>query len=234
MNETPLSTESLLKSLMDDSDISKSDLILPKILLMQGLSKFVSSERARMGEFRDSLNSALLGGKDNPLEIIIFKSSRFWQEYEIINDSSKKIRFLKQYPIVPDNELLPWNDKYETLEIQRNKVLNFFVLLTAEISDEIFLPKVLSLKKTSYITAKKLETFRAKFKAFGKPMAFKTFKLVPLKQENEKGAYYIFDIEEGRKTTDHELLAVSKWFEILNNRHVEVDNSDIDEEPLAF
>src|SRR3954471_23034774 len=60
---------------MDDWGMPKltaQDVVLPKILAMQGMSKLVTDGVAVMGEFRDSLNNVVLGDLKNPIEFIPF------------------------------------------------------------------------------------------------------------------------------------------------------------------
>jgi hypothetical protein len=218
----PLAT--IYHDLMDDAPIDTSDLVIPKILLMQGMSKLVQEEKARLGEMRDSLDNSLLGSKDTPLEFIPFQVFKSWLIFHV---DGNKIEYQGQEPMTAANASWPLEEIVDGKVIRRDKALNFFCVLPSEVEEGLFFPKILSFRRTSYQAGKKLETWRAKLKAFNKPLAAKTFKLISNKTENDLGVFYTFDIEAGRDTTEAELKAASQWRSVVAAKPVKIDDSDL-------
>jgi hypothetical protein len=111
--------------------LSNSDILVPKLLVMQGLSKLVSEGLANVGQIRDSLEGNLFGGmvkpKENPqaMEVIPFSTFRTWVIFEKRNG---KDEYVKTVPITPENEAWPINEVVGGVEVRRDKCLNFYVL----------------------------------------------------------------------------------------------------------
>lgn len=213
--------------LLDDTPSDVRDLLIPKILLMQGLSKLVAAEKAVMGEMRDSIGNTRLGGKEAPLEIIPFHSNKTWIVFEEIGG---KLEYKSQVPFNDTNAHWKWDDIEGGVKMRRDQSLNYYCLLPSEIKDGMFMPYVVSFRRTSYQAGKKLETAKTKFKMFGRPISSKTFKLIASKQQNEKGTFYVYDVEVGRDTTSVEINAVSQWMSLVKTPMVKVDDSDLHED----
>lgn len=213
--------------LMDDTPVASTDLVIPKLLLMQGLSELVSQEKAKLGEIRDSIDGNLFGNKELPLEIIPFKTFKTWVLYEEMNG---KFEYKGQIPMTPENENWSWDDTVNGVKVRRDACINYFCLVPKEIEHEMFFPYLVSFRRTSYFAGKKLETHRAKLRLFKKPISFKTFLLSSTRQENDKGTYYVYDIKEGRHTAEKELEAVKQWCDTMSKQSVRVDDSDFRKE----
>jgi len=203
--------------LMDDSDIDASDILIPKILMMQGLSPLVADEKAKMGELRGSLEGNLLAKKGEQVELIFLKKYKTWVNF---STATGKEEFLSIEPFTPANA----NLAREEGDVKRYETLNYYVLSAAELQNESFMPYVISFRSTNYKRGKIVESFRAKMKEFGKPLCFKTLKLGTEQVENDKGKFYISTIEEGRDTTDEELSKVKHWFKLIDGG-LRVDDS---------
>lgn len=203
------------------------DLVVPKILCMQGLSTLVSEGKAVMGEIRDSMNGKKLGDSKEALEIIPFHVNKTWVIFEEING---KLQYKEQVPQTAENFNWPWEDMVNGVKVRRDQSINYFVLLPWEIKEEIYFPYMISFRRTSYLAGKKLETARVKYGAFSKPVFVKTFNLHAVRKENELGKFYIFDITENRKTTDEEIKAVERWKSVIESTNIRVDDSDLEKE----
>lgn len=93
-------------------DIISSDVVIPKLLLMQGLSEFVAEGRARQGEIVRSSTLQKVAGQMDPgqpfktVDFIPLRITTGWAEKEKIG---QKFEFRKAFPRTPDNDLLPWS-----------------------------------------------------------------------------------------------------------------------------
>lgn len=205
-------------------NVASSDLIIPKILATQGLSKLVSEGKATVGEIRDSLNGEKLGDKSTPVDIIAFSSFRTWVIFEKRNG---KDEYVKTERITPENEGWAINEVVNGVEVRRDKCLNFYVLLPSEIESGMAFPYLVSLRRYGMQAGKKLSTFAAKLKAFNKPIAAKVFKLGVVKQENDKGVFFVFDVTAGRDSSAAELAEAHKWYKTVQTATVKHDDSDL-------
>jgi len=226
LDERKVSAE-MFSGFEDTSIGDARDLIIPKILLMQGLSKMVTDEKALMGEMRDSLDNMLLGNKEKPVEFIPLHMNKTWVIFE---EKNGKEEFKAIVPFTMENCDWEWNTVIDGVKIRRDQAMNYFCILPSEIDTGEFMPYLISFRRTSFTAGKKLYTAKEKAKMFGRPMCSNVFKLLCRKTENDKGAFYVYDVEKSRTTTPEELKAIKPWFDIITKSSVKVDNTDLEEE----
>lgn len=173
--------------------ILATDIIVPKILLMQGLSELVDQRKAQAGDFVRSTTEAKMGDdKSAPIDFIPLKVVTEWREEEKVG---QKFEFRKTLPRTPANEDYPWSffknpqgqefDKPGQLgatEHRRVKVINCFALLPSDIDafnaemakaaetgempdlNKTVLPIQISFRSTSYNAGKTVTTFFAQIR----------------------------------------------------------------------
>lgn len=207
-------------------NISASDILIPKLLLMQGLSEYVADGKAKMGDIVNSVSGAVLGGKEKPVEIIPVYHFRTLITMEEI---SGKMTFKNQEPLTLSNENLPWDDTVNGLKVRRIKSLNFYVLATEDLKAPGALPYLLAFRSTSYTTGRKLVNHFAQARDMNVPPAKTAFKLSSFIDKNEKGSFGVYDITFSRPSTTLELETAYKWFKIMSSSspNVKVDESDL-------
>lgn len=210
----------------NDDQISASDIVIPKLLLMQGLSDFVSEQKAVMGDMVDSLSAKKLGGKGQPVEIIPLMLYKTWTYSEQVGE---KFEFRESFPMTPANENLDLEGKTpEGVNFRRDKVMNFFVLLASDAKKADAIPYVVSFRRTGYKTGKILATHFAMSQKLKQPPARKTFLLGCDLEKGEKGNYYVFSLAEGKMfaADSEELRRAYEWYCILKQGQHKIDNSD--------
>lgn len=214
---------------------SKQDVIIPKILPMQGLSAAVAEGRAQMGEFRDSLNNQLLGSIDKPFECIPFFLDKMWDILEEQADGTFKWK--KTIPVVEDpakpeyNDNWQWEDIKDGLKIKNVRRLNFYVLLPDEIEKGSAIPYIFSFKSTSIKEGKKLYTqmYIRNVRAGIPPAAFHV-NISGIRQKNQKGVFIVpqYSLAETPvKTTEKELSECLHWIKMIRAGSVRTDESDV-------
>lgn len=210
-----------------------SDMLVPKILPMQGLSQFVVARKAQMGDFVDSLTGKKLGDIDTPVGIIPFFCQKMWDVQAQQADGGFKYDGtfpVVENPIDPNyNDNLKWQEEGLDREgkkcmLKRIRRMNFFCLLDGQADG---MPYVISFKSTSYREGRKLWTamYVRNVSAKIPPAAF-AYNLGGALQTNAKGAYIIPSVQETRRTTPAELTACLKWIKLINKGAVKVDASD--------
>lgn len=203
-------------------DISNTDIIIPKILLMQPMSELVTGGTAKIGEFRDSLNKErVLGSDKSPIEMIVFGTFRTWLtfidgEYESTTKCDHTNEDLRLEEVAENGSI-----------ITRDKVLNIYCLLTKDLANNEAFPFVLSCRRTSYQTGKKIVTHIKKLQMFKQPSAAKVFSLSSRKEQNDKGTFFVTDVDVVRDSTPLEVAQAYEWYRSLAKGKVRVDDSDL-------
>lgn len=216
--------------------ITHSEITVPKMLVMQGLSKLVADGEATVGQIRDSLTGVLLGGKvsskeDKAVNIIPFYSFRTWVVSKL---NGEKWVFARQEPITAANEHAALEDIENGIRIRRDKTLNFYVMRPEDVASGEAFPYLLSFRRTSSPAGKNLSTYifksgmvRSKEFPNGKPPAATVFALSVEKQENDKGTFFVPKIAVTRNSSAEEIQACFEWHQLLSQTTVKHDDRDL-------
>ncbi len=211
--------------------MSSQDIVLPKILPMQGSSVLVAARKAMIGEFRDSLSGAKLGTIDEPIEVIPFYLEKAWDILE--QQADGQFKWARSVPVVENpmdkdyNDNWKWEAEADGKKIKNVRRFNFYCLLPSEVADGSALPYVLSFKSTSIKEGKKLFTqmYVKNVKAGMPPAAF-TVNIGGKMTTNDKGTFVVINYSPGRKTSDKELAECLQWIKTIRSGKVKVDESD--------
>ena len=212
-------TETQLPAEMDSAwggeNLTKEDIIVPKILLMQGLSEMVADGDAKMGEFRNSLEKEVVLGSDKkPVEVIIFGS---YKTVQIFIDGE----YTKTETWTPAHTDLAWE---EVLEgggtIKRTTCQNYYCILPSEVADGEAFPFILTFKGMSFRGGQMIATRIQKMARFKKPSAAKVFAIKAIKTKNEKGTFFIMEGNPVRDSTIKEIKEAFGWHQTFMKANV--------------
>lgn len=206
---------------------SAKDLLIPKILVMQGLSKLVAARKAQIGDLVESLNSEKLGTIDQAVEFIPFGIRPMWVHFAEDKPNSNNFKYKGQEDITPANDNLPYEEVINGVKVRRDRTLNFYCLRPSEIKDGMHFPYMLSFRRTSMMAGKKLNTAFVRLAAFNKPPAADVFELCGSMQSNEKGTYAVLDVRKKRESTPEEIAACFQWHQTISQSNVKIDDSDL-------
>ena len=206
--------------------IDQKDILIPKILLMQGLSELVTSEQATMGDMVNSVTSKVLGGKSKPIQFIPMITNKSW----IVLDKETQ-KFKGAVPFGPANANWKWEDvdPKDGKTVKNMQSLNFYCFLEADLADPAALPYMLSFRSTSYTAGKKLITHFAQANMIGIVPWAQVFELSCKKEQNDKGTYYVFDVKPTKSTDPVHAPKLEQWAEVLSKGAHQVDESDLKE-----
>lgn len=212
-------------------DLTTQDIMIPKILAMQGMSKKVLAGEAKFGEFRDSLNDVVLGDEKNPMEFVPFFSEKV---YVVMRQAkgAKQFKFHHQEPITRANE------SHEYLcalpdggEEKWYRTMNFYVLLPSQIAEGKELPHLLSFRSSSFKGGSRLMTrMWVQNPQEGMSPAGMVIQLSCEKKTNDQGTFVVMDVKAIRKATEEEEAVAEKWNTTVQSGAVKVDHSDLVEE----
>lgn len=206
------------------------DLLISKILTMQGLSELVTDSDAKIGEFRDSITKELLGDITKPIAFVPFHVRKLWDISE--SDDGTTFKWVKSVPLVEDPTHKDYNDNWEWVVQEGNKTikrvrrLDFFCLIAAQIGNGA-LPVTISFRSTSYRAGQVLlNQMYVRNKMVKKSPAGVVMNLGGIKDKNEKGTFIITQAVPLRDATKEEQNEAFYWYKTITTSNVVVDESD--------
>lgn len=211
-----------------DNDMSAQDMVIPKILCMQGLSDLVSDGKAKMGDFVDSLSSEVIGSIENPVDIVPFHMEKIY----IIskkNQGDSRFEFDRIEPVT--NQNYPFEDLIDGVTYKYEYTLQFYCLRP----EDTTLPYVVSFKSTSLKSGKVLSTqMFVRNRAAGLvPPAF-TMKLGGRKEKGDQGSYIVMEVKQGERTSDELIAECLNWMKVVKQGKTKVNHgSDEPREEVA-
>lgn len=215
----------------DAPQISSQDILISKILLMQGLSQMVSDEEALMGEFRDSVTKELLGKAGaSPLEVVPFHMEKVW-----VTQTTDGNEFRGITPYVEGQDK-PRTEEIDGEEVNNYYTLTFYVLLKKDLEqyDKTGvrpMPYAVSFKSTSLRAGKTLATqMYVRNRGAGLTPAGVLCTFDAKKTKNDKGTFYVYDILSGEKTKDEWQLLALEWLKTIRAGETKTDTSDFGQE----
>ena len=210
----------------NDTDFSAQDMVISKILPMQGLSKLVTEGKAMMGDFCDSVNGTKLGSIDQPLDFIPFKVDKMWVK---TITSKGKTTFDGIDPITRANESAPKEEQLPNGDfLHRDYTYYVYCLLPKDLEEGNMVPYILSFKRTSVRAGKKVMTqMFVRNKMANKTPASWVMQLSGARQSNDKGTYIVVDVNTmHRETTKEELNMAFEMFNMIKEGDSKIDHSD--------
>lgn len=196
--------------------VSSSDIIIPKILCMQGLSELVTDDKAKMGDLVDSLTNEVIGNCNDGIEIIPFHMEKI---LIVSKHNGSDYEFDHIEPSTPENERLPYEQETPEGKFKNEHCMNFYCLRPNDMS----LPYIVSFKGMSRKSGKVLATqMFVKNATAGKvPPAF-VMKLTGTKTKNDKGTFMVLNTAPVRESSNEEISVAFNWYKTVNQGGVKV------------
>jgi hypothetical protein len=193
------------------SEISSKDIVIPKILAMQGLSELVSEGKAKLGDFVDSISGEVLGSIEKPVEFVPFHMEKVWI-ISVKKKGESKFEFDRYEPVTPQNMDYPFEAQVGDDMVKYEYTLQFYVLLPHDTS----MPYVLSFKSTSLRSGKVLSTqMYVRNRAAGLTPPSYTMLLGGKKEKNDKGTFIVMDTRvKGRTPAELETECLN-WYKVI-------------------
>lgn len=229
-------------------EILASDILIPKLLLMQGLSELVNARKAAQGDMVKSTTGEIVGGPDKPAEFIPLT---FFNQWILQEKVGNKYEFRGVEPMTAANADLPWDFQQDGTQWKRVKSINVYALLPGDIAREreakklaqktgempdpntALMPVLVSFRSTSYKAGQAIVTHFARAKKYNLPGYVSTMKLKCRQDKNDLGTFYVFDVEQGSKASKEDQEVASEWYKLLATSKVRVDDSDLESGPSA-
>jgi hypothetical protein len=191
--------------------ISSSDIIIPKIELMQKMSKKLDSNSdLREGDLIDTLTNEAIGGMKQPIQFIPFYMEKVW--FRSVKNG-KDFELISIEDVTPENEALRYSDVVGGKEYKNEMHMRFYGLLPTDTS----LPYIITFKGMSLKKGKALATqMYIKNRAANLTPAAKVMDISVSKETNDKGSYCTMSASINRNTTAEELQTALLWYKTIS------------------
>jgi hypothetical protein len=203
-------------------DISTNDIVVPKLLLMQGTSDFVKQRKAQYGDLIDSIDHKVLGSPEKPFEVVPFFIKKY---FTIRNKNTPKKDFMRVEALTPETDHMPYFDMdADGTEVIRERTYELYCVQAAEVSIG-GLPLVIRLKASNEKTGKAVFTqMYIKNKNANLSPAAVAFEVSSREEAKEGNTYMVFDVKPKRVATKEEQDACLVWHKMTTK--IKVDESD--------
>lgn len=126
-------------------EVVASDVIIPRLLLMQGISPLVMGRKAQISDFIRSTNGEKLGDAEHPVQIIPLAFTNTWMDFERVPGENRP-QYRGTYPrgvtkrnsdgeSIETNENLEWTFKGKNGEdMLRRKTVTLYALVPSDIA----------------------------------------------------------------------------------------------------
>ena len=194
------------------SQVSSQDIVIPKILCMQGLSQLVIDEKAKMGDLVDSMSEEIIGNcVKKPVQFIPFHLAKIFIVSKW-NEAAKDYEFDHIEDVTPANEATPYETRIGGDLFKNEYCMNFYVLRPEDTS----LPYIISFKGTARKNGKVLATqmYIRNAQAGKIPPAY-VMELAGTKESNAKGHFYVVNSKQARESTPEEQAIAFNWLKTI-------------------
>lgn len=209
----------------------QNDIIMPRVALLQGLSKMIIEDKGKIGDLANSLTKENFGKTLDFIPLFLFKTYVMFEPGKgLVMSSRNGLTITQASPDFADyigksvNELpeAQWDGRTPP---KLSLVYNFPSLIVERTAE---FPISLSLMRTSAGAAKNLISM-ARFT--GSDIFDRKYRLGTSIESNDKGTYSVATIELLGKCSDEEYASAKKWYGLLRGKKIDVD---MDEESPNF
>ena len=234
------------------SGILASDVIIPQLLLMQGLSDFVTERKAQFGDIVRSTTAEKVGDPDKAIDFIPLAAPKSAWVLEQKN-SQGKFEYRRTIDRNASNETAPWSYMGDVggnevlpgtpgaTEWRRVKRLSVYAILPQDIAAEAaelakiakgempdlskaLCPVMISFRSTSFNAGKDIVTFFTQAASFNMDAWKYMLKLSCYLEKNDQGTFYVYKVDRAhpKPVPADQLATVQKWASIVSNTQVRV------------
>lgn len=207
------------------NEARSNDIVIPRLQLMQGMSKRVTAGEAKLGDLIDSVTGEVLADKDKSLTVIPFHMEKFFVVQKQIKQGNKiKYEYDHIEKITAENENAAWEYEHEGQIFKRVYTRNFYVLVPGKV-----LPYVISYSSTSSKAGKELATeMYTKNPMMKRAPAATKIALGCKIETNDDGTFGVKTIKVVGDSSREEIALAYKWFQTVRKEETKVDDSNED------
>lgn len=225
-----------------EQHVLTSDMVLPRVLLQQGLSKLVADRKAVQGDLIRTLGGGeieKIGSPDQAIDFIPLKVVTEWREQELVG---KKYEFRRTLPRTPANEDLPWEFEEGGGKWQRLKSMTLYALLVNDVTaakaemaklaesgelpdlNKTLLPVAINFRSSAgrgaisaltnfYVRLKDAQSqSKVPIYPYGYQLTLSCKQVT-----NTKGTFYVFEAGNIKSIKGDLLTEAARWYATVNN-----------------
>ena len=212
-------------------NFKSEDLIVPRLRLLQGLSKAVTEGKGKLGEFQDSLTEENLGDQVEIVLMGLKNGAVYFVSGEGMKCKSENGVTSKNGDACvtcPYGEY--WGKFHEDGTPPGCAGTKEFIAVTRKtLQGEENRPMLVSFLKTSYGLGKRLASMA---RLTGKDIFSRSYILKSDKTQNKKGTFAIFNLGVGTDLSSSEFKAAEGWFNMLGAVKVQAADEVVGNEPV--
>lgn len=209
-------------------DIKSENLLIPRLTLMQGQSKFVQDEKAKVGDIVDNVTIQVLGGPNKAVELIPLIQQDAWT---LFNKRNGQWSYSGVVPATAENS--HWHREWEGTNADGEEEKRVFSLLfyCLDAANYSGLPYLITFKSTSLRAGKALMNHFFQCKNDGVPPASRSVFLGSRKETGDKNTWYVYTVAPGKSVTKEQLAVAYKWYRTLKeSKHKVAEETEAKEE----
>lgn len=222
------------------SVVDSSDIVVPRLLLAQGISQAVADNKAKMGDIRNSLTSVVLGGPNEEVKFIPITIKKYWKKFEKVNGKNQ-FRGNESFNHMNANRARTGEFPSQANPLVKamwefDLTIDVFGFTEDDVQNPIALPTAISFSRTSYKAGQQVNTMLASVEAANLPYYAYMLSVGCDKKQNDKGIFYVFKVQplmDGKKmvlTPEAYYPKIARWSKILtdSSRTIVVDDAGED------
>lgn len=219
---TELVDTAMMEEWGTDNEMSSNDLVIPKILVQQGLSKFVTDGVAMFGDFCDSLTGEKLGSSKAPIKFVPIYMQKIWVIAEKIAGKERP-EFREVIPVTPENENWPWEYEEDGKTFTRTFIRNFYALIPEKKGMCYIIPFKGKSARSGKILATQMYTTN---KLSQLPPAGMVMELSAIKESNDDGTFMVQYVKPVERASNELVKDALNWFKLIKSGKTQEDTSD--------
>ncbi len=212
-------------------EATSNDIIIPKLLLMHGLSKEVAAGNKLQGDLIRSTTLETLAKKGEKLKVIPFIMTKTWRISDI---SENPPRWKRDEIWNATNDESPWEFEEtdprdgKNKKMRRDKAYNFYAMVVSDIDKGGSFPVRLQFLRTSSQAGRAIADHFAKARMFQKPPAQQMWEVSSELVTGPK-PYFKFVANPSTNTTELHLQECKNWFDTIKGNGSKIKEHDVDE-----
>jgi len=198
-------------------NVDSSDLLLPRVILTQALSKFVQEDGMKAGVYVNSLTKKVI--EDTTFQPLY--ASKYW---DLLKPEGNKMVFEARVTDEHDERLVGrkmWSDEEGKANV--NTVLAVIALIEGS-------PCVIPFTKTSYKAGKALLTYA---KMNQGPFFSHKYKLVASRETTKGNSYYVTNVQDLGPVTEAEKLAAYALYQTLAPKATKINTAGLEADAIG-
>lgn len=200
---------------------TSEDLIVPRLNLLQALSKAVTDGIGKMGQFQDSLTQEILGDSVEVVLLGMKNGAVYFKPGEgmvcktmdgvtsINGDTCAKCPYNEYWKA--------WKEDGSPPACSASK--EFITITRGTVKSEESRPLMVTFMKTGFKTGKKLATIA---RLANRDIYFRSYIITSEKSKNDKGTFCKMNVNIGTPLSPEEYTQAERWYEILNTSKITV------------